>query len=373
MHRLTERQRTIRDLLAEGNHASEIAKRLGLSFAEAGREIEDLKARREAGAAPRALYPEIAARRSGFLAADGHEVYYEESGAPDGIPILYLHGGPGSGATEKHRRYFDPRAYRIILFDQRGAGRSRPRACLQNNTTRDLIADMEALRRELAVEKMLLFGGSWGATLALCYAQAHPRRVSGLILRGIFLARAKDRDWVYRDGANRLLPDHWARFVKGLKESEKKDPIAAYSRRVFGADEEARRAACWAWSRWTGALVACLSAEAGAAGEPEEAPEEALLSETSIELHYVGHDYFLAENQILDGCGGLPDIPVRIIHGRRDILCPLDSAWALHRAIRGSELEIVPDAGHRAAEAGMPAAIVRATDRFAAELQGRAK
>jgi proline iminopeptidase len=317
----------------------------------------------------RSLYPELSPNAVGELAAGGgHAVYFEESGNPDGIPVVFLHGGPGSGSNENHRRYFDPDRYRIIIFDQRGCNRSTPRGETRDNTTWDLVGDMEAMRAELGIDRWLLFGGSWGAALALLYAQTHPDRVSGMILRGTFLARREDLDWFTRCGDNRVFPDFWEDFIDLIPENERGDPVEAYYRRVHGDDREESLRAARAWSRWAGAIVTWMLPEA-----PQQAvDDEQVLNEVRIETHYARHRYFIEENRILDNVDKLPSVPIHIIHGRRDMTCTLSASWQLHRALPDSRLTIVREGGHLAGEPVMTDALVTATDEMATRLKSEA-
>ena len=314
----------------------------------------------------RTLYPELAAYSVGTLSVDGgHSVYYEESGNRKGIPVVYLHGGPGSGSNEKHRRYFAPDKYRIIIFDQRGCNRSIPRGETRNNTTRDLIEDMESLRMELGIDKWLVYGGSWGAALGLLYAQEHPDRVRGMILRGTFLARQEDLDWFIRHGDNRIFPDAWEEFIALIPENERDDLVEAYHRRVHGNDPELQYQAARAWSRWSGTIVSYLLTETS----PEPANEEQVLHEVLIETHYARHRYFIDDNQILDNVHKLPAVPIDIIHGRRDLTCTLSASWELHKALPDSRLHVVREGGHLAGEPVMTDALVSATDAMALKLK----
>jgi len=288
----------------------------------------------------------------------GHEIHVEQAGNPAGFPVLFLHGGPGSGCNENHRRYFNPAHYRIILFDQRGSNRSTPRGEVRSNTTPLLLQDMESIRKHCGVEQWLLFGGSWGSTLALLYAQAHPRRVRGMILRGIFLARERDLFWFARDGVSRIFPDEWERFLDAMSPDERLDPMTACLKHVLGEDPVLRERFALAWSRWAGQVATWLLPEA----PPAEPDIEATVQQACIEMHYAKHRYFLGENQILDNTGAIPRVPVRIIHGRRDLTCTLDAAWALHRKLPDAEFVIVRDGGHLASEPPMVDALVTATD-----------
>jgi proline iminopeptidase len=305
------------------------------------------------------LFPEIAPYAHYRLRVDDiHELYIEECGNPGGIPVLFLHGGPGAGFEPYHRRFFDPTVYRIVLFDQRGAGQSAPHAELGNNTTWDLVADMEKIRARLGIDRWVLFGGSWGSTLALAYAQTHTARVLGLILRGIFLCRPREIAWFYQDGTSRLFPDYWEDFVHPIPEEERGDLLRAHYRRLIGEDEVARMASAKAWSLWEG-RTANLHPRREVVehfGDPHVA-----LALARIEAHYFTHDCWLRPNQLLEDTAKLGDIPGYIVHGRYDVICPLENAYALAKAWRGGQLEIVPDAGHSATEPGIIDALVQAT------------
>ncbi len=307
----------------------------------------------------RRLYPEIKPNATYALAVDApHVLYVEECGNPAGLPVVFVHGGPGAGCEEFHRRFFDPEVYRIVLFDQRGCGRSRPHASLERNTTQDLVADMETIRRHLGIERWVVFGGSWGATLALVYAETHPERVFGLILRGVFLCRAREIHWFYQEGANRLFPDYWLDFVAPIPAAERGELLHAHHRRLTGVDEVAMMASAKAWSVWEG-RTSNLTQNKNVVGHFSD-PRTAL-SLARIEAHYFVHDSFLAPNQILRDAARLADIPGVIVHGRYDVVCPLESAWALHQAWPAAEFLIVPDAGHSALEPGIVHALVGAT------------
>jgi len=274
---------------------------------------------------------------------------------------LFLHGGPGAGCTPMHRRFFDPDRYRVILPDQRGAGASTPHAGLEANTTAHLVDDLERIRESLRVERWLVFGGSWGSTLALAYAQAHPERVTGLILRGVFLCREQDIRWFYQDGANHVFPDYWADYLEPIPEAERDDLVAAYHRRLNGRDEITRLHAARAWSVWEG-RCATLRPEAEVVDYFANAHHA--LSIARIENHYFSHDAFL-ERPLLDGMERLAHIPAHIVHGRYDMVCPIDQAFAVKDRWPQAELEVIEDAGHAASEPGIVDALVRATDRFA--------
>jgi proline iminopeptidase len=297
---------------------------------------------------------------------DGHHtLYVEECGNPKGIPAVFLHGGPGAGCEAGHRRFFDPALYRIVLFDQRGSGRSVPHADLRDNTTWDLVADCERIRTKLGIERWLVFGGSWGSTLALAYAQTHPERVLALVLRGIFLCREAEIRWFYQEGANWVFPDWWEDFLAPIPEAERGDLLHAYHRRLTGADELARMAAAKAWSIWEGRTATLL---ANPDVQAHFADPHVALSLARIECHYFVHQAFLKSDQLLHDAHRLAAIPGVIVQGRYDIICPLRSAWDLHRAWPTADLQIIPDAGHAAFEPGIRAALVAATDRFAATL-----
>ena len=308
----------------------------------------------------RTLYPqtEYFARHS-LAVAEPHILHVEEYGNPGGVPVVFLHGGPGAGCEPWHTGFFDPSRYRVVLFDQRGAGRSTPHASLQDNTTADLVADLETLREYLGIDKWVVFGGSWGSTLGLAYAEAHPDRVLGLILRGIFLCRPQEIDWFYRRGASRLFPDYWQDFIAAIPVAERDDLIKAYYDRLAGDNELARMAAAKAWSLWEGRTATLLS---NPAVEEHFANPYVALALARIECHYFIHDSFLEPNQLLRDAGRLKDIPGVIVHGRYDVICPLENAWDLHHAWPGSELRIIADAGHSAAEPGNMNALIEATD-----------
>ncbi len=310
------------------------------------------------------LFPPIQPYATHRLKVDAvHELYLEECGNPTGTPVCFVHGGPGAGIEEMHRRFFDPNVYRIVLFDQRGAGRSTPHACLDDNTTQHLVADMERLRTHLGIERWVLFGGSWGSTLSLVYAETHPQRVLALILRGIFLCRPWEIRWFYQEGANRLFPDHWQEFIAPIPEAERHDLLAAHYKRLTGNDEIKRMASAKAWSLWEGRTATLLPNQhvIDFFGSPHVA-----LALARIEAHYFAHDTFLEPEQILQNAPRLKDIPGVIVHGRYDSVCPLQNAWELARAWPEARLEIIPDAGHSAAEPGISSALVKATIEMAA-------
>jgi proline iminopeptidase len=312
------------------------------------------------------LFPAIQPYATHRLRVDApHELHVEECGKVDGLPVLFVHGGPGAGCEEAHRRFFDPNVYRIILFDQRGAGRSTPHASLDNNTTQDLVADMEKIREHLGVERWVLFGGSWGSTLSLVYAETHPARVLGLILRGIFLCRPWEIRWFYQEGANRVFPDYWQEFIAPIPEPERHDLLHAHHRRLIGKDEVARMASAKAWSVWEGRAATLLPNKHVVEffGTPRTA-----LSLARIEAHYFVHDSFLEPDQILRNAPALAGIPGTIVHGRYDMVCPLQNAWELVQAWPEARLDIIPNTGHSAMEAGIVNALVKATIDMAVQL-----
>ncbi len=305
------------------------------------------------------LYPEIKPYITHEIAVEApHRLYVEECGNPRGVPVLFVHGGPGAGCAEYHRRFFDPEQYRIILFDQRGCGRSTPHASLESNTTQALVADMEVIRHRLGVQRWVVFGGSWGSTLGLVYAQTHPGYVLGLILRGIFLCRSQDIHWFYQEGANRIYPDHWEQFIRPIPESERGDLVRAFYARLTSDDEIMRMAAAKAWSIWEGRCATLLPRKSVVDyfADPHTA-----LSLARIECHYFVHNTFLAPNQIIRQAERLANIPGVMVHGRYDMVCPIDQATALHAAWPQAELHIIPDAGHSATEVAIVDALIRAT------------
>ncbi len=294
--------------------------------------------------------------------SDGHNLYVEECGRADGLPVVFLHGGPGAACEMYHRQFFNPEIYRIVLFDQRGCGQSTPHASLQGNTTQALVSDMEIIRTTLGIDRWVVFGGSWGSTLGLVYAETHPENVLGLILRGIFLCRSRDIHWFYQDGACCLLPDLWQDFIQAIPEAERGDMVSAYYRRLTGDNEVAKMAAAKAWSLWEGRASTLLpkAAVVDHFGNPKTA-----LSLARIECHYFMNDSFLLHDQILRNVSRLHGIPGIIVHGRYDVVCPLEQAWLLHQAWPQSRLELIQDAGHSATEPGIVDALVTATEQFA--------
>ncbi|MBL4794280.1 MAG: prolyl aminopeptidase [Pseudomonadales bacterium] len=309
------------------------------------------------------LYPDIKPYTEHRLSVDDiHTLHVEECGNKDGIPVLVLHGGPGAGCEPFHRRFFDPEKFRIILFDQRGSGRSMPHAELRDNTTQHLIDDIEKIRNHLDVEQWMLFGGSWGATLAVAYGEAFPEKILGMVLRGIFLCRERDIDWFYKDGASRMFPDAWEEYLKPLDKADHDNIIQGYYKKLTGADEIARMSAAKAWSLWEGHCATLRPSHnvIDHFSEPHTA-----LSLARIEAHYFLNKAFMEPNQLLDNAHKLADIPSTLVHGRYDMVCPLENAFELHRAWPGSELHIVRDAGHAGSEAGIVDALVRAVDDMA--------
>lgn len=308
----------------------------------------------------REFYPAIAARSFRFKVSDTHELHVEEAGNPKGKPVVFLHGGPGGGISADHRRYFDPEHYRIVLFDQRGSGNSTPIAELKDNTTWDLIADIEKLREHLKIEKWHVFGGSWGSTLALSYAIKHPDRVTALILRGIFLCRPSEIRWFYQEGASQIFPDAWEGFLAPVPPAERGDLVKAYHKLLTHSDRAIRLGAAKAWSKWE-AATSRLIVDPHAIDEFED-PDYAL-SFARIECHYfVNNAFFPTENWILENIGAIRHIPAWIVQGRYDVVCPARSAWDLHRAWPQAKFYISPDSGHAASEPGIRSALLQATD-----------
>ncbi len=311
----------------------------------------------------RGPYPEIEPYRTGSLrVSDLHEVYFEESGNPEGTPAVFLHGGPGGGTKPPNRQLFDPAAYRIVLFDQRGCGRSTPHASLEDNTTWRLVADIEALRQHLGIDRWLVLGGSWGSTLALAYAEAHPERVSALVLRGIFMLRQKELRWFYQEGASALYPDLWEKYLAPIPEAERGDLIAAYHKRLTGDDPASRLAAARAWSTWEAGTLSLFPDD----GRMEDmGADDFALAFARIECHYfVNQGFFEVDDQLLRDVSRIHHIPGVIVQGRYDVVTPAMSAWDLHRAWPQADFRLVPDAGHAQTEPGIVHELVTATDRF---------
>ena len=314
------------------------------------------------------LFPEIKPyKRHQLKVSNIHELYVDEAGNPDGLPVLFVHGGPGGACDASSRRFYDPAQYRIVTFDQRGCGRSTPHGSLEENTTQDLINDIEKIREYLNIDQFVLFGGSWGSTLSLLYAQQHPQRVRAMVLRGIFLCRQTDFDWLYSDGgANRIFPDFWNEFTRHIPEAERGNMIDAYYERLTGEDELARMAAAKAWSAWEGN---CSKLRPSAEAMAKFTKPHNAMALSRIETHFFKNKGFIEENQILKNMDSIKDIPGTIVHGRYDIVCPLDNAHILHHHWPASELHIVRDAGHSASEPGNVDALIRATQDIVKNLE----
>ena len=321
----------------------------------------------------RTLYPEIKSNQEQWLAVGSeHEIRFETSGNPNGIPVLFFHGGPASGCKPDHRRFFDPEKYHIVLFDQRGCGQSRPYGRLIENTTDDLLEDAERIRRELNIDSWLIFGGSWGGTLGLLYAERFPERTAALVIRGCFLARNRDLDWYFGDGVRGLYPEAHDELLRTLfiDGTDPNEPVVdALASQILGADEgRAFQLAC-AWERFTSTLVSMALSESFKFDPPKATDERTkLLSKVRIEMHYARHRYFIEDNQILTNISRLPAVPVYLIHGRRDVTCLPEASWELHRAIANSSLKICHNAGHLANEAENVHALLLATDDVARRL-----
>lgn len=312
------------------------------------------------------MYPAIEPYAYGHMDVDhGHQVYWELCGNPDGRPVVFLHGGPGAGCSPAHRRLFDPERYKILLFDQRGCGRSTPSASIEHNTTWDLVADIERLRTGiLDADQMVVFGGSWGSTLALAYAQTHPERVHALIVRGIFLLRRAELLWFYQEGASWLFPDLWEKYQAPIPEAERDDMMAAYRRRLTGEDPQARLEAAHAWTQWESNTITLLP---DPAHQQAHTSDEAALAFARIENHYFVNAGFMDEGQLLANAHRLADIPGVIVQGRYDVCTPARSAWELHQAWPQADFHLIPDAGHAFDEPGILAQLIAATDRYAGE------
>ena len=309
----------------------------------------------------RTKYPPIEPNRTGYLdVGSGHSLYWEESGNPRGKPVIFLHGGPGSGTEPTHRTYFNPQAYRIILMDQRGAGKSLPHASLEDNTTWHLVDDLEKLRQHLDIDRWVVFGGSWGSTLALTYAETHPDKVLGLIVRGIFLVRKKEIHWFYQFGAHHIFTDEWEKYIDPIPPEERGDLISAYYKQLTSPDPAMRKRAASAWTCWEGAALKLIFDPLLYQQFTQDDHADAL---ARIECHYfINNGFFKTDNWLLEHAGALSKIPGFIIQGRYDIICPFESAWELHKAWPRAEFEIIKDAGHAASEPGITDALIRATD-----------
>ena len=308
------------------------------------------------------LYPKIKPYDSGFLNVDEHQVYFEQCGNPNGKPAIFLHGGPGGGGSEDVRRFFNPDLYRIVVFDQRGCGRSKPHGCLENNTTWDLVSDIENLRNKLGIEKWLVFGGSWGSTLSLAYAQAHPESVSEIVLRGIFLLRKEELHWFYQDGASRIFPEAWSGFLEIIDEDKRDNLMSAYHKIFTSDDKQKRLIAAIAWSRWE-AATSSLSYKPSLVEEFSD-PEFALAF-ALIENHYfINKGWFETENQLIENIDKIRSIPSVIVQGRYDVVCPMKTAWELSEAWPEAEMIIAPSSGHTAFEKEITHALISATNEF---------
>lgn len=306
--------------------------------------------------------------RGRLQVSEVHNLYYEQVGNPGGAPVVFLHGGPGGGLIPDYRRYFDPEAYRVVLFDQRGAGQSTPHASLVDNTTWHLVADIEALRVYLGIESWMVFGGSWGSTLALAYAETHPDRVRSLILRGIFLCRPAEIRWFYQEGTSAIFPDAWEEYVRVIPEDERGDMLEAYHRRLTSPDEGVRLEAARAWSTWEGS-TSKLRPDPSLIEDFAE--KQKALALARIECHYfMNNSFFPTANYLIENVNKIRRIPGVIVQGRYDVVCPAMSAWDLHRAWPEAELKIIPDAGHSISEPGIAAALVEATNRFRSSSDG---
>ncbi|MFN4091890.1 MAG: prolyl aminopeptidase [Brevundimonas sp.] len=309
----------------------------------------------------RDLFPEIEPFASGWMETEGaHEIYFEESGNPQGLPVVVLHGGPGGATNPGMRRYFDPLKYRIILFDQRGCGKSRPNASLEDNTTWTLIEDIERLRERCGIEKWVVFGGSWGSTLSMAYAITHPERVHSLILRGIFLLTKKELRWFYQDGASMIFPDAWERFVAPIPEDERQDLMGAYYKRLMGTDKKAQSECAVAWSSWEGETVSVQ----GPDGRPDKfaEPDFAIAFARIENWYFTNGGFFPEEDWLLNNVHRIRHIPCWIAQGRFDVVTPIDAAWSLHKAWPEAKLDIVADAGHASTEPGIIDSLLRATE-----------
>lgn len=311
----------------------------------------------------RELYPPIEPYNHGTLkVCDLHTIYFEQSGNPDGKPIVFFHGGPGGGSIPEYRQYCDPVKWRIVIFDQRGCGKSTPHAEIQENTTWDLVEDIEKLRIHLGIEQWVVFGGSWGSTLALAYSETHPERCRGLILRGIFMLRKKEIDWFYQEGASYIFPDAWEKYVKPIPEAERHDFVAAYYRRLTSPDAETRLEAARAWSVWEASTSKLFQDPNLMVRFGSDRFADAF---ARIECHYFMHNgFFEPDDQLLRNVDCIRHIPGIIVQGRYDVVCPMISAWELHRAWPEAEFIVVPDAGHSMSEPGICTALIDATDKF---------
>lgn len=311
----------------------------------------------------KSFYPEIEPFQTEFLKVSPlHTLYVEQCGNPKGRPVVFLHGGPGGGVDSDHRRYFDPNHYRIILFDQRGAGKSTPAAELQENTTWDLVSDIEKIREQLKIDNWIVFGGSWGSTLALAYAETHPERVKGLILRGVFLCRPSEIQWFYQAGTSEIFPDVWEKYSQHIPQEERHDFVKAYYKRLTDQNADVRLKAAKIWSQWE-AATSRLIVDMKAVEAFED--QTYALQFARIECHYfINNAFFKTNNQLLENIGRIRHIPCSIVQGRYDMVCPVKSAWDLHRAWPETELFIISNAGHSAGEPGIRSKLIEMTDKF---------
>ena len=311
----------------------------------------------------KSLYPHIEPFEVNFLEINDHRIYYEVCGNPNGKPAIFVHGGPGGGGSKEVRRFFNPKLYKIIVFDQRGCGRSKPHASLKDNTTWHLVSDMETLREKLGIEQWLVFGGSWGSTLSLAYAQAHPTRVSELVLRGIFMLRKKELDWFYQEGASKIFPEPWQEFLEPIEDHKRDNLMDAYQEIFYGDDQEKKLQAAIAWSKWEAATSSLLTSKSRV--DEFQDPEFALAF-AMIENHYFVNKGFLKhENQLIEDLDVIRHIPAVIVQGRYDVVCPMESAWELASKWPEAEFIVTPNSGHSAFEKENIAALIYATDKFA--------
>jgi len=309
------------------------------------------------------LYPPIAPYADGYLQVSAlHRIYYAEYGNPEGRPVVFLHGGPGGGCQPSYARYFDPQKWRIVLFDQRGCGNSTPFAELRDNSTWDLVADIERIREHLVIDAWAVFGGSWGSTLALAYGITHPSRCTAFFLRGIFLLRKKEIDWFYQEGCSKLFPEAWQQYLAVIPLEERHDLVAAYFRRLTSTDAQVRRQAAQAWSMWEGSTSKLIPDPVMIAHYGADDFAEAF---ARIECHYfVNRGFFDTDNYLIEQVSKIRHLPAIIVHGRYDVVCPVENAWELHQAWPEAELRIIADAGHSLSEVGITDALIEATDRF---------